>query len=1144
MPTPLRSFAFLLFAVLPLVSGGATEYFISPTGANQQPGKSRTAAWATFRHAFTQLKPGDTLTVLPGEYRESLESKSVSGVKGRPITIRAEKKGTAHLRGDIDGETFQRVPQTLYTWMTDLTTAVEGVAEGSTVRQYAYVGSPGEVEFVRGSFHYDEKARRLYLRTSDGAPPTYHALSLSITNGPGFVFDRATDLVIDGLRFSGFNARFQEDPLTQRIRWGLFFRDSERIVVRNCEFYFNGGGLGFKGIKDSLVENCVAIANDSRHFSSNACIFATGPAERVTYRNNLVHSTTSRGLRFYVGGSVDCVIEGNVVFGTSREALQFKGGDHSSGVVRNNLILGRSSPAGVKSENMTGNIFSSQPIRADDVNRTGTNIIFPDHQGFRPEQNFVDPLRHDYRLQANSFLRGTGPGGSDPGPHPYRDEVFFVSPAGNDRAAGTSVPTAWRTLAHAIGCLQPGQTLYLLAGNYQEALRPPLSGSPDRPIQIRSRGHDRVVLDGAGTLPHAFDLSGRSDIQIEGLVIRGFTEAGIKLAGSRRIVINENRFLGSTVSVAMDRSEEITLQHNLFSRPKKTALHLMAMGRAWIHFNAFNAGPAGALSVDAASLKELELDRNDYAVAANASWQLDGRVLPSLSAWQQASSLDRQSRTAPLAFRESGAEFAAALVPGSPQIGRGFPGRSIGPWKSGQRAVPVTIEHIAPFAVTATTANLECWTPTAETNPILEWGLAPTTTEKQPARFSDSSFHTQSVIGLKPDTEYVYRFSVDGTENELWYWADDAGKFLGPTDRLKATTPWQRFRTLARDREPRAFFVSNAGSDENPGTSPDRAWKTILHGTGQVRPGDTLTVQAGTYAEFIPLRVTGERGRPITIRGEPGAMVRLDGSARVRPTSFRVASKFDIQLDYFRLRHFAPDHYLFTRSTSAVEVFDGARVRVSRFLYDGRGTGYAALFIHGFGTSHLTVDNCVALHAWNGAAFGNVPHFVLRNSVFYNNQITHLTINNRPDEPVTLTRNVIADLIPKKINNTLISLTAPDALVLDYNCWFARLPRNQRLLVRGSFPADGQRISGGLNFDELLAKAKTDRHSVYGNPGLPIAHQLVPADDPKNWGEIELKSGKEVFFQDFMVSPTGIAATPADQKSIGLEPALFAGGHQ
>jgi len=1139
MNTHARLFALLVVALSPILSCAGAEYFISPVGKDEQAGRARTEGWATFRHAFKQLQPGDTLTVLPGEYRESVHTAALAGAAGRPITIRAEQSGTARLRGDIEVETFQRVPDSLYTWQADLATPVEGVAEGSTLRQYKYVGSAREVEFVRGSFHFDEKAGRLFVRTSDGAPPAHHALSVSITNGHGFSFDRATDLVVEGLRFSGYNSRFQADTATHRNRWGLHFRDSERIVVRDCRFYFNGGGVGLARIKDALVENCVSIANDSPHFASNACIFTWGPAERVTYRNNLVHSTTSRGLRFYVGGSVDCVMEGNVVFGTSREAIQFKGGDHTTAVVRNNVILGNSSPDGAQSQNVTGNIFSFVPIKAEDVNRTGTNIIFPDHEGFQPDRHFVDPVRYDYRLQSDSFLRGTGPKGGDPGPHPYRDEVFFVSPGGSDTGAGTSVATAWKTLGHAASRLQAGQTLYLLAGTYAESLRPAASGQPDRPIRIRARGRERVVLDGRGALPYGLDLADRAHVEVEGLIVRDYQEAGVRLTNSRQISLKENRFLGSGTSILMERSEAIGIQHNLFSDPVKAALRLVETGRAWIHFNAFTPGRALALVVDARSAPEMELDRNDYSSAGKIVWRLDGRSVATLAEWQNASSRDRQSRVVPLAWREEGGEVAAVLAPGSLQIGRGFPGQSIGPWRSGSRPIPIAIQHVAPFAVTATTANLECWTPTAEANPTLEWGESPAATEQQAARFSNSSFHTHSVIGLKPATEYVYRFSAEGNEGELWYWADDHGNFLRDGSRQKVSTAWHRFRTLPRDREPRQFFVSPAGSDGNPGTSPERAWRTVAHGSSQLRPGDTLTVRAGLYEEFIPLRVTGDVDRPITIRGEEGAVVRVEGSGRVRPTSFRVASKFHVHLDHFHLRHFAMEEYLTVRSAGAVEVLDGGHVRVSRFLYDGRGPGYAALFLHGFGTRNLTVDNCVALHAWNGASFASVPHFVLRNSVFYNNQITHLRIDNRPHEPFRMVRNIITDLIPIKTANTLVFVNAPDEFEIDYNCWFARVPRESRLLIRGTLPVGGERVSAGYRFDELREKAGTDRHSVFGNPRMPIAPRLTVLGTPgESWGTVELKGGKEVFFEDFIADPSGITAQVGGGP-IGLDPALF-----
>jgi len=66
----------------------------------------------------------------------------------------------------------------------------------------------------------------------------------------------------------------------------------------------------------------------------------------------------------------------------------------------------------------------------------------------------------------------------------------------------------------------------------------------------------------------------------------------------------------------------------------------------------------------------------------------------------------------------------------------------------------------------------------------------------------------------------------------------------------------------------RTFFVSDAGSDSNPGTRA-QPWRTIWHGAAQLGPGDTLYVRGGTYNEREQIRITssGTASNPITIAG-------------------------------------------------------------------------------------------------------------------------------------------------------------------------------------------------------------------------------------------------------------------------------------
>jgi len=89
----------------------AKVYYLSPTGNDNNNGASEANAWATFDRAVNQntagnkLKPGDTLILLDGIYRQSLTPRYIGGQPGAYITIKAKNDGKAI----IDGENM-RIP--------------------------------------------------------------------------------------------------------------------------------------------------------------------------------------------------------------------------------------------------------------------------------------------------------------------------------------------------------------------------------------------------------------------------------------------------------------------------------------------------------------------------------------------------------------------------------------------------------------------------------------------------------------------------------------------------------------------------------------------------------------------------------------------------------------------------------------------------------------------------------------------------------------------------------------------------------------------------------------------------------------------------------------------------------------------------
>ena len=88
---------------------------------------------------------------------------------------------------------------------------------------------------------------------------------------------------------------------------------------------------------------------------------------------------------------------------------------------------------------------------------------------------------------------------------PVTAATYHVDPRNgndNDNAAG-SADHPWRTIAHALDRLAPGDTLLLRGGRYREQVRCSLVGTAEQPIVIRAAGDEPVIID-AG-LPEFFD---------------------------------------------------------------------------------------------------------------------------------------------------------------------------------------------------------------------------------------------------------------------------------------------------------------------------------------------------------------------------------------------------------------------------------------------------------------------------------------------------------------------------------------------------------------------------------------------------------------------------------------------------------------
>src|SRR5215470_398763 len=120
---------------------------------------------------------------------------------------------------------------------------------------------------------------------------------------------------------------------------------------------------------------------------------------------------------------------------------------------------------------------------------------------------------------------------------PARAADFWVSPGGDDMAAGTSPASAWATLVHAASAVGPGDTVHVADGDYQGFdLR--TAGSPITFVAEGSAA--RITADNPRT-PDGINIEDAAWIVLDGFDVEGRTRAGIRVAVSSFVTVRHCR---------------------------------------------------------------------------------------------------------------------------------------------------------------------------------------------------------------------------------------------------------------------------------------------------------------------------------------------------------------------------------------------------------------------------------------------------------------------------------------------------------------------------------------------------------------------------------------------------------------------------
>ena len=1084
----------------------AAEYFVSKDGNDANDGASREAAFLTIQKGVDALKPGDTLTIGPGEYFESVKRDNLGGSDADTV-IRAEIPGMVLLRGDVPVSGFIKVEGRRFVYAAPFRDNPRALLEHDTLRIQAPIANRQDIEYEPGSCYYDAGREMLYMSTSNLREPRGRRLTAVVADANGLAFSKPRRVIIEGLAVSGFYPNY-----------GMDLGSPVGCVVRGCLCYMNYGGIRLTGGSDNVVENCLVYGNERGGvmcYRGNNFVIRNCRAYKNT---NTKEIGETFGIMHYHSMSGPIVIKDCISWGQNFN-LSVKPNDEEERL-ENCVGLGF---IRISTNKMSHNVIGGSNEYDRDSNKAPADtILFLREKNLDKDFEFADPLNLDFRLQADSSYRGRSPGGGDAGAYEYKANVFYVSPTGDDNADGLSMRKPWRTLERALRDRRPADTVYLAEGQYAAAPLEKL-GDAEAPVRILGRGRETVVI--TGTL----NAAGCAGVVFERL---NFAD-GVSLNDSSAIEFRNCTFFGNADGLNAEKVGNLRVAHSVFMDAP-----LSAKGCAGVFLSGNIYANSGKPAVRVDTERAIRYsDYNNYGKQAEC-WNVNGAMW-SLADVQERH--DRYSQTLTPQFVMEG--DTPRLVNSWEFKGRGPHSTALGIHHE-YDATPEPLELVRPVlhSTSDTTANIEWWTSRPATFE-LAWGETPEMTNKVKNFDAPERFTTFSLTGLKPDTTYY--FSITSADTTGRSTAMDA-TILEPGGEPLA------FKTR-KSIEPATYYVATDGSNANSGRTRGEAWRTLTHAAETVNAGDTVLIAGGSYNENVRIHATGDKGKPITFKCVPGEKVFL--VCKHLPNSFRMIAKKYINLDglYFGDSIPGPNYILM--------LWRADNVRITR-CFCVKGINYAAFLLAEY-CENLLVKNCVVAHGMSPYEFYVCPGWRMENNVILEPFVYALNFVNKPDQPGYLKNNVICDNLYRKVREAMFAIGRFESLVDDNNCYFLRVPDGERRMfffygtaaysryakygITTDFDRppvirdhpDGTPNNVRMSLEHYKAVLGRDTGSYVGDPLFAGAKDM-PTDATHRGTDLRKLSSDMFIDKPDLDFPDLFATHPqAVEKDVGLQPEAF-----
>jgi len=480
----------------------ANIFYVKPSGDDQLDGLSVSNAWKTLPRAVRGLKAGDTLCLEGGTYAADFEL-TAGKDEGKAINIRGRGTTPAIVNGSLKISKSHAI----------------------AFERLDFAGTVSVMDSRNISFHncrYTAPDTSIKAAAADGLRITHGlfagfktaALDLAgcsnvflsgnifdNRHGPAIRLDRAGSLL-----YSSYNSYGRAQPA-----WQVH---SEPVSLEASIKYGETYSLGLEP-KVVFNEDKLRLANPSIFAGRGPLGKPIGP-ERALREKELrlvgpkVHSVsaTTANMEWWTSLPASCEL------GWGESA------DCTNKVMFDVNCFGSYSLAGLApGRKYYFNLKALQAMRGVDVTWS-TNRIVP---GSAPV-SFTT-------LASNAVPC-----------------AFYVAPDGSDANTGVNRSNAWRTLQHAAGRVNAGDTVLVASNNYLETVRCRATGDSNAPIIFKAMPGERVAIDGwQRALGCSFIVTAKSHLHFDGFYL-------VQLNGSD---VNSHRwknvgfrvYLGDNVSI-------------------------------------------------------------------------------------------------------------------------------------------------------------------------------------------------------------------------------------------------------------------------------------------------------------------------------------------------------------------------------------------------------------------------------------------------------------------------------------------------------------------------------------------------------------------------------------------------------------------